>query len=246
MTGIRSPRPERDDRALTTSIAIISALAVVCAAVPLLLLDPRANDGAAVLVGIFGIPMIASAIAIEVLRRRVTAGGRPSRAILWWLLVVMPLGMVLLFIPGLVREPEYFEAETFWGAVGAVALMLLFVALGMLLGALVWFFLLFPLAAIVDIVASIVRGEKVSPARFVMPVLLLVLAALCLVGAASLDDLLPGRTAGGQIIAAILGIPGSYTVTWEAGLWIVRVIVVALIAWGVASARVGRRTRSRS
>ncbi|WP_127476656.1 hypothetical protein [Microbacterium sulfonylureivorans] len=60
----------------TGPVAVISIIAVILAAVPLLTLDPQEHEGAAVLVAVGGVPMLASAAVIEVLRRRVTRSTR--------------------------------------------------------------------------------------------------------------------------------------------------------------------------
>ena len=226
---------------LTKAAIGVSVLALLIAAVPLLLLDPQADDGAATLVALVGVPMLVPAALIEIARR----GPRDQsmgRAGWWWLLAVLPLGIAALAIPTILQNAEYFEA-TSWGSVlGTLALMLVLVYVGLLLGFLFWFFVVFPLSLLVGAVVSLVRGERPRALAFVIPVSILLLTGVILVGAMSLDDLLPGRFASGQIVMAILGIPGSYDVTWEAGLWIVRGLVIAVVLlWIVPEMRERRR-----
>lgn len=227
------PRPPRDSESerisVTFPVALISIGALLVAAVPLLLVDPRANEGVAVLVAVLGIPALASAVVVEVVRRPIAADRRLRPGWLWWLLGVVPLGIVLCSIPAIQREPEYFVAESLGTMLGTLALMLVMVYLGLLLGALVWFFVVFPVVHLAKALMLMARGERSGAASLVMPLAMLTLTAIIIVGALSLDDLLPGRMAGGQIVMALLGVPGSYEVVWPAGLWIVRGLVMALI-----------------
>lgn len=222
---------------LTPSIALVSILAVAVAAVPLLLIDPTEHEGAAVIVGVFGVPMVASAVMIALVMRRGTVR-TIARGALWWPLLVMPAGIVLCLIPAMTAHPEYFVVDTFWSGVGSVAGMLLFCYAGVLCGALLWFFVVFPLVELVLGLVAMTRGQKRGGGHFGAPLFLLPLTAIILVGAFSLDGLLPGKMATGQLLMALLGIPGSYEVTWEAGLWIVRALVVGVILlWTIPAIR---------
>lgn len=225
---------------LTRSIALVSVLAIAVAAVPLVLLDPTEYEGAAVIVGVFGVPMLASAAMISLTVRSGVLRGS-ARGTLWWPLVVMPVGVLLCLIPALTAHPEYFLVETFWSAVGSVAGMLLFIYAGILCGALLWFFVVFPLIELMLALVALARGDRQGGGHFGAPLFLLPLTAIILFGTLSLDGLLPGRMASGQIVLALLGIPGSYEVTWEAGLWIVRGLVVGVILFWSIPALLRRR-----
>ncbi|TDE94862.1 hypothetical protein EXU48_08715 [Occultella glacieicola] len=237
---------EADERLeVTVVVGVISIVAVLIAAVPLLLLDPVAHDGAAPIGAIFGIPMVASALIIEVVMRAHQRNRPLSRGMLWWVLGVLPVSIVLCSIPAVLDDPEYFAYETGWGAVGTLAGMLLLAYLGILMGGLLWFFVVFPLAQLVLALIARARGDKEGGRIGFGSFLLLGLAALILILAGSLDGLAPGRSSGGQIIAAVLGIPGSYEVVWPLGLWIVRLLLagfVLLLCWPAITRRVrGRR-----
>lgn len=222
--------PTDQGPSLTRSIALISVVAIAVAAVPLVLLDPTEYEGAAVIVGVFGVPMLASAAMISLVMRRGAARGG-LRGALWWPLLVMPVGIVLCLVPAMSANPEYFLVETFWSGVGSVAGMLVFSYVGILCSALLWFFVVFPLVELVLGLVAVARGDKRGGGHFGAPLFLLPLTAIIFFGAFSLDGLHPGKMATGQMILALLGIPGSYEVTWEAGLWIVRVLVVAVILY---------------
>lgn len=233
-------------QSVTRSIALVSILAIAVAAVPLLLIDPTEYEGAAVIVGVFGVPMLASAAMISLVMRRGTVR-MTARGALWWPLLVMPAGILLCLIPAMMAHPAYFVVETFWSGVGSVTGMLLFCYAGILCGALLWFFVVFPVVELVLGTVAMTRGEKRGGGHFGAPLFLLPLTAIILVGAFSLDGLLPGKMAAGQLLMALLGIPGSYEVTWEAGLWIVRALVVGVILlWTIPAIRRRRRGRSQA
>lgn len=215
-------------KTITLPIAIVAVLAVLLAAVPILLLDPMANGGSAFFIGVGGVPMLAVAVVILLVSSTASGGRRMRPAALWWLLVV-PLGVVACAVPTMLANPRYFEAETVGGFFGTLALLVVLVAVCMLAGGLLWFFVVFPLSIFFRLIVTVARGERVPPFRFVVPLLMLALTAFIVVTAMSLDDLAPGRAAGGQIIAALLGIPGSYEVAWPVGLGLVRALVGAVL-----------------
>ncbi|CAM3493993.1 hypothetical protein OCAE111667_12635 [Occultella aeris] len=226
-------------------VAVISIIAVLIAAVPLLLLEPQGGDGAAPIGAIFGVPMVASALIIEVVVRAHMSNRPLNRMMLWWVLGVLPVAIVACAIPAVLDDPEYFAYETPLGAVGTLGGMLVLAYVGILMGALLWFFVVFPLAHLVMALIARARGDKEGGRIGVGSFFLLALAAVIIIGALSLDGLAAGRAGLGQIIAALLGIPGSYEVVWPAGLWIVRGIVVGLVltfgGWQAIMRRVRRR-----
>lgn len=218
----------------------LSAIAV--AAIPLVLLDSQATGGVSDWMGILVLPMIAIAIGVEVARNHYTPEGATPRAGMVWMFVVMPLGILALTIPGVLANPRYYEAESFWGAVGAGVLILLLIVVGVLCGFLVWFFIVFPLSAIISNLVAIARGEKRTLATFAMPVILLALSTLILLLTTTFDGILPNPVAGLlQLTAALLGIPLAYEVVWEPGLWIVRGVVFVVILHGVITSYLRRR-----
>ncbi|WP_127476658.1 hypothetical protein [Microbacterium sulfonylureivorans] len=157
----------------------------------------------------------------------------------------MPVAILLCSIPAITQHRGYFEAETFGGTVGALALILVVTYAAILLGALVWFFIVLPVVLMARIVVDLARGRHPSWKRYVIPPGILALGAFVMVAALAIDDLRPGRMATGQIISALLGIPGTYTVVWEEGLWIARLLLVVVIAIGVPLGMKARRTSDR-
>lgn len=224
---------------------VVALCGLAVAAVPLLLLDPAADDGAAVFAGLFGIPLVAVAVLVEIMRHDPRVADPFPRSVVVWMLAVLPLGLLLLMIPGLVREPEYFDAESLGGAAATLGLMLGVILAGELCGVVAWFFVAFPIAAIVSRFAAIARGEKVALGSFAVPVIGLLVVGFGVIGGLALDGLRPGRAAASQIVFALLGIPGGYEVVWPAGLWIVRALVVGIVLIGVVPALRERRRRAR-
>jgi hypothetical protein len=244
----RSGSEDPDERPeVIATVAVISIVAILVAAVPLLLLDPQGSDGAGPIGAIFGVPMVASALIIEVVMRAHLTNRSLDWRMLWWVLGVMPVAIVACAVPAVLADPEYFAYESALGAVGTLAGMLAFAYVGILMGALLWFFVVFPLAHLVMALLARARGDTEGGRIGVGSFFLLALAAVIIVGALSLDGLAAGRAGWGQIIAALFGIPGSYEVVWPVGLWIVRGIVLWLVvSFGVWPAIVRRVRRRRS
>lgn len=215
----------------------VAAIVLVALAVEwmlLTLLDLRDNDGAAPLIAMFGIPALAAALIIQLVMSRLGDRKRVPLAVLWWVLAVLPLGTLAAFGVAVLREPDYFVGDEgpwmlLWVPV--------FIVVGLLLGALVWFFFVFPLFSLVTVIRLIRRGEA-TPRALIMPLVLVGLGVLSVVGGLSIDTDASGRASWGAIIAAFLGLPGGYDVVWEPGLWVVRGIVLAIVlAFGVPALR---------
>lgn len=235
------PRPPAK---LSVPFAAISILAVVFAAVPGFLLEPSEHDGVGQLITLFGVPIVAAAILISIGAHALNQRRSIPNRVLWWPLGVLPVGVVASTVPSILQDPEYFLADSFWGFVGTLVLMLFLVYVALLLGTLVWLFVLFPITTLTTLIRQKLQGETVPAQQFAMPLLLLALAGIITVGALSLEGLAPGRASGAQIVMALLGIPGSYEVTWPLGLWLVRAIVaVVLIVWFVWERRRTRATK---
>lgn len=235
------PRPPAK---LNVPFAAISVLAMVVSAVPGFLLEPSEHEGAGQLVSLFGAPMVAAAILVAIGAHALNQRRSIPNRVLWWPLGVLPVGIVISIIPSILRDPEYFLADTFWGLVGTLVAMLFLVYVALLLGTLVWFFLFFPITALATLLQQKLRGKPVAAQHLAVPLLLLALSCIIAFGAMSLEGFAPGRASGGQIVMSLLGIPGSYEVTWPLGLWIVRGIVAAiLIVWFVWERRQKRATK---
>lgn len=183
-----------------------------------------------------GIPAVASAIVIQIVVGRTPEPTRPPRAVLWWMLVVLPAGILAAFPVAIARDPDYFIGDDGpWMLIWVP----IFIGVGVLLGALLWFFFVFPLVRLWTAIGRIARGEATA-SSVVVPLVLLALGVLCVVGGLSIDTDGSGRMSWGAIIAAFLGLPGGYDVIWEPGLWIVRGIAVAITLLFVVPAVVER------
>ncbi|REJ03905.1 hypothetical protein DY023_16415 [Microbacterium bovistercoris] len=226
-----------------TAAVVLFALSV--ALLMLVVLDLRDNDGAAVMIALFGIPMIAAAIVVQFYlsaaagiraERPMQAleemqdAQRVSRSFLWWILLVLPVGVLAGAVFAILREPDYFLGDGPWMLIW----LPIFVAVALLLGGVVWFFFVFPVALLVKAVRASLRGEG-APAMYVWPIVLLLIGALCIVGGLSTDFATVGKAATIPVILSILGIPGPYQVLWEPGLWIVRGIIAVLMVLFVAT-----------
>ncbi len=127
------------------------------------------------------------------------------KAVFWWVLAVLPLGTLAGFVVAILRDPDYFIAdEGPWMLIWVP----IFIVVGLLLGALVWFFFVFPLVSLVTVIRLIARGEA-KPGALIMPIVLLSLGVLSIVGGLSIDTDSSGRASWGSIIAAFLGLPGT-------------------------------------
>lgn len=224
---MRSPggRTHEEQIAATRAVAAIVIGALAISWMMLAVLDLQDNDGAAPIIAMFGIPAIASALVIQIVMTRLGKRKRVPKPVLWLMLAVLPLGTLLGFVVAIVREPDYFIGDDSpWMLVWVP----IFICVGVMLGALVWFFFVFPLATLARVVRAISRGEA-RPTALIMPVVLLALGVVCIVGGMSVSSGEVGRRAEAQIIAAFFGIPGTYEVIWAPGLWIVRGIIAAIV-----------------
>lgn len=216
---------QEEVRAATRPVAAIVIGALAISWLLLAVLDLQDNDGAAPIIAMFGIPAIASALVIQVVMTRLGKRKKVPKPVLWLMLAVLPLGTLLGFVVAILREPEYFIGDDGpWMLVWVP----IFICVGVMLGALVWFFFVFPLATLARVVRAISRGEA-RPTALIMPVVLLALGVVCVVGGMSMSSGEVGRRAEAQIIAAFFGLPGTYEVIWEPGLWIARGIVAAIV-----------------
>lgn len=232
-------RVQEERRAATRPVAAVVGCALAISWMLLVLLDLRDNDGAAGTIAMFGIPAIASALVIQLVMSRLGERKRVPKAVLWLMLVVLPVGTLLGFGVAILRDPDYFVGdESPWTLIWVP----IFICVGVMLGALVWFFFVFPLVSLARVIGLISRGEA-KPTALIMPIVLLALGVVCIVGGLSMSSGEVGRRAEAQIIAAFFGLPGTYEVIWEPGMWIVRGIVAAIAATFAVSAIAARRQR---
>lgn len=231
-TRVRPDSPVRPVAAI-----VIGALALVW--MILTTLDLRENDGIAPLIAMFGVPALAAAVIIQTVMTRLRRKERVSGAVFWWVLVVLPLGTLAAFVVAVLRDPEYFIGDAGpWMLIWVP----IFIIVAILLGALVWFFFVFPAVMLVEVSRRILRGEA-KPTAILPSLVLLAIGVLCIVGGLSIDADSSGRASWGAIIAAFLGVPGGYDVVYEPGLWIVRGIILAIVLVFAVPA-IARRIRS--
>jgi hypothetical protein len=194
-------------------------------------LAPSDNDGASQFVGFFGVPMVVTSIIIQIIAHLWVHRHEKVRfTFLWWPLLVMPLALLAAGVPAILADPDYFEASTVGGALAALGGFVFLMVLGFGFGALLWFFVVMPLSQIVVVIGRMLRGERAAHG-LILPGILLVLAAIILLGTGAVDlsEAGPGRFAWPAIVAALLGLPGEYRVQSELALWIVRVLVLGVI-----------------
>jgi hypothetical protein len=219
-------------------VAAIVVLAVAVAWAMLTLLDLRQNDGAAGLLALLGVPALAAAAVLQVV---VGTGAIESatvpRAAWWWTAAVLPAGVLAAAAVAVIRDPGYFLGD----GPGALVWLVVFVYLALLVGALVWVFVLWPVTALIVRVPAVVR-TRARPSSLVTPVVLLLIGAIGVVGGLSVDYEGVGRRAWGAVILSVLGIPGAYEVRWPPGLWIVRAVVLAALVLIVAGGQRMRRS----
>ncbi len=224
---MRSPggRTHQEQIAATRAVAAIVIGALAISWMLLAVLDLQDNDGAAPIIAMFGIPAIASALVIQIVMTRLGKRKRVPKPVLWLMLAVLPLGTLLGFVVAILREPDYFIGDDGpWMLVWVP----IFICVGVMLGALVWFFFVFPLVSLAKVIRLLARREA-RPTALIMPLVLRALGVVCVVGGMSMSSGEVGRRAEAQIIAAFFGLPGTYEVVWEPGLWIVRGIVAAIV-----------------
>jgi hypothetical protein len=217
------PAPPRGSAVRATAGIVLVSLALAWLILGVLDLDD--NDGVGPNIALFGIPALASALIIQAVIGRLPASPRPQPAVLWWTLVVLPAGILAGFGVAILRDPDYFIGDDSpWMLVWIPIL----VGAGLLLGAVVWFFAVFPIATLLRLIPPVIRGD-VDPTALLIPLVVLALGVVCVIGGLSIDTDGTGRAAWGAIIASLLGLPGAYEVRWPPGLWIVRGLVLAVV-----------------
>lgn len=238
--------PKHSVRSISFPVAIISLTTLAIAAAPLVLLDPDRADGLPMLLSLFLFPMIAGSLIIELVVLCKLQQQEPLWTLLWWPLVVLPIGLLAMSIGPLLAHPDYFDVTSALSAAGVMLTFALLVFLGLGLSFVVWSLIVLPIRMLSLAAVDAIRGERVAVFRVFVPLIFLAIPAISLLTIASLGEMEASRAVVVQLVLALLGIPGEYEITWEPGLWIVRGITLALIGgaiWARAASSV-RSTRS--
>ncbi|UOQ58648.1 hypothetical protein MUN78_07445 [Leucobacter allii] len=238
--------PEHSVRSVSFPAAIISLTTLVIAEVPLVLLHPDRADGTPMLLSLFVFPMIACGLIIELVVLCKLRLQSPLWTFLWWPLVVLPIGLLVLSLGPLLAHPGYFAVTGLSSAVGVMCTFALLVGLGLGLGFVFWPLVVFPLRILGLAVCDAIRGERIAAFRVYVPLIFLAIPAISLLAVASLDFAESGRVVARQLVLALLGIPGEYGIAWEPGLWIVRGIALALIGSAIWARARSRRDDTRT
>lgn len=236
--------PKQSVRSISFPVAIISLTTLAIAAVPSVLLDPDRVDGLPMLLSLFLFPMIAGGLIIELVVLCKLGQQEPDWTLLWWPLVVLPAGLLAMSIGPMLAHDDYYDVTGFSSAAGVMLSFALLVFFGLGVSFLLWALVVFPLRVLGLAAFDASRGERVAAGRVYAPLALLSIPAISVTVVLSLGELEANRGAAGQIVLALLGIPGDYEIGWEPGLWIVRGITLALIGSAVwASVRSKRSAR---
>ncbi len=231
----------RTEESVRFLAAIISLTTLVLAAVPLVLLDPERVDGLPMLLALFLFPMTAGGLIIDLIVLGRLRHEEPRWTLLWWPIVVLPAGLLIMSIGPMLAYPDYFEVSGFSSAIGVMVTFAVLAFLGLGFSFLLWILVVFPLRVLGLAAFDAVRGERVAAGRWCAPLALLAVPTISLLAVASLTDMESSRAAGGQVVLALLGIPGNYEIVWGPGLWIVRGITLAVVGsaiWARGASRV--------
>lgn len=222
-------RPKYSVRSISFPVAIITLTTLAIAAVPLILLDPDRVDGLPMLLSLFLFPMIAGSVIVELVVLCKLQQQEPLWNLLWWPLVVLPIGLLAMSIGPMLAHPDYFDVTSAPSAAGVMLTFAFLVVLGLGLSFVVWCLVVFPIRMLGLAAVDAMRGERVAGFRVFVPLIFLAIPTISLLVVASLGDLEVSRAVGVQIVLALLGVPGEYEIVWGPGLWIVRGMTLALI-----------------
>lgn len=226
---------------LTLPIAAVVVISILASATPLLSLVPGDGDGAGWVLSALVMPALAVAVAGVMWDQTVTRPRNLTGNPLWWLLLVLPVGTFLAAIPGILLHPEYYDPP-----ITVILTSALMVVIGMLIGPLIWFFLLMPGVRLIVGLIRWMMGRAPLWQAFIPGILLLPLGALIILGPLAASGFGAGRAGGLSFLLALLGIPGSYDVVSPGLLWILRGLVIATIIVWVLMTRSGRRPKESS
>ncbi len=226
-------------RALTSwVVGAITLLAIGAAWIVVDASRADATDFDASLIVAFLIPLVASALCIETLTREAWGNNRRVAPLVFWLwLLVMPLGVYSAAAYLVTLMPISYRGEgagVWWGMLGIEAIALL-------MSPLLWFFVLFPLGALIPLVGKVARGA-LPPRALSGAVILLSLGGIIVSASIAFD--FGGPRAWGPALLSVLGIPGNYDVESPVAAWICRALVLLIFIVLIDSFVVGRREKT--
>lgn len=212
--------------------AAVVGVALAIAAIPLLMLDARANDGAASFTALFAFPMIVTGVLVELHRPKQDSEPFVARMAPW--VGGLVVGILLLGIPATLLEPDYYEAHTLGGMLAVLGMFTFLMAFGVALGVVFWALVVLPAAALGRWAGRVWRGEPGGP--IALPAGFLVVEAVVLVIVLAFQDdvaeLVLVQT--GALLLGLQDLIGWYEPVPHVGLWIVRAVVVLLLAGATA------------
>lgn len=220
--------------------AAIVGVSLALAAIPMLMLDARANDGAASMTALFGTPMVAVAALLEL--HRPARGERPFVVGMLPWVGGLVFGMLFLGIPATLLEPDYYDAYTVGGMLAVLGMFAFVMAFGVACGPLLWALVVWPAASVVRWVGRRWRGEVREPDPIALPAGLLAVEAVVLVILLAVhgepQELVVVES--GALLLGLHGLVGWYDPPPETGLWIVRALAVLILAAATALTVLGR------
>lgn len=137
-----------------------------------------------------------------------------------------PLIPLLILIPSFISGVFIDSATTTGDVVGISFFLLVIATIG---SPLITVFIVLPIELLLRGIVAIVRRDTSRMHYALIGLIVAGLTAFIWIGSASVDASLPYPAGSLQVVLAILGIPGDYEVTSQAGLWVVRGIVLLYI-----------------
>lgn len=156
----------------------------------------------------------------------------------WRLTYFTPLLGFLILIPAI--SAGVFNDDS-GNLVGPILMILLMNFGALLMGALVAAFIVAPVDFIIRGIVALIKGDTSRSGYIVFGVIILVIMTFILVGSAAVSPGTPYPVGSGQILIALLGLPGDYYVKSETLLWVARSIIVGLVAFFVGLRYVGKK-----
>lgn len=214
-------------------VAAITALAVGAAWFCAVAAREHASNFEVTLTVAFFIPLVASALCLQVLAQE---GGQNNRGIaplfFWLWLLAMPVGVYTAAAYLVAHMPVSYRGDgagVWWGTV-------FFEFFALLMSPLLWFFVVLPLAMLAPLIGKVVRGER-HPRSMSLAVVLLSLAGIIITAPLAFDY--GGPKASFAVVMSVFGIPGGYSVQNEILAWVCRgcVLLLAVVLVDGAVAR---------